>query len=38
MKLDNVLAKNIEDPALNLSDNKVVRIVRKLVQLNGLDR
>ena len=37
MKLDNVLAKN-EDPALNLSDNKVVRIVRKLVQLNGLDR
>ena len=38
MKLDNILAKNIEDPASILSDNKVVRIVRKLVQLNGLDR
>ena len=29
MTLDNVLARKIEDPASNLSDNEVVRIVRK---------
>ena len=36
--LDEVLAKKIESPALDLSSNEVVKIARKLVELDGLDR
>ncbi len=38
MTLDNVLARKIEDPALSLSDNEVVRIVRKAVAFDELNR
>jgi HrpA-like RNA helicase len=36
--LDEVLAKKIEDPALDVSGNDVVAAVRKLVEFDGLDR
>lgn len=38
MMLDGVLAKKIEDPGLDIASSEVVGIVRKLVELNGLDR
>ena len=38
MMLDEVLAKKIEDPAWDLGGDEVVGIVRKLVELDGLDR
>jgi len=37
MMLDEVLAKKIEDPSLDLGGNEVVGMVRKLVQFDGLD-
>ena len=36
--LDEVLAKKIEDPGLDVSGEEVVDIVRKLVELDGMDR
>jgi len=36
--LDEVLARKIDDPALDLGDSDVVDIVRRLVELDGLDR
>ena len=36
--LDGVLARKIEDPGLDVSGCEVVRIVRELVQRNGLDQ
>lgn len=38
MLLDEVLAKKIDDPALDLGNDEVVAVVRKLVELDGLDR
>ena len=38
MMLDEVLARKIDEPALDLGSNEVVEIVRKLVQFDGLDR
>ncbi|KAL9126106.1 MAG: hypothetical protein Q9217_004793 [Psora testacea] len=38
LMLDDILAKKIEDPALDLKDNEVVGIVRRLVEFDGLDR
>ncbi|KAL8932311.1 MAG: hypothetical protein Q9216_006890 [Gyalolechia sp. 2 TL-2023] len=38
MMLDHVLAKKIEDPGIDIASSEVVGIVRKLVELNGLDR
>ncbi|KAL8824560.1 MAG: hypothetical protein Q9170_008120 [Blastenia crenularia] len=38
MMLDDVLAKKIEDPGVDVASSEVVGIVRKLVELNGLDR
>jgi len=38
MMLDEVLARKIEDPALELGNHKVIGIVRKLVELNGMDQ
>lgn len=38
MMLDDVLARKIEDPCLDIASNEVVAIVRKLVELNGMDR
>ena len=37
MTLDNSLARKIEDPAWDLSDNEVVRTVRKLVEFDGFE-
>lgn len=36
--LDEVLARKVEDPALDVSGNDVVAAVRKLVEFDGLDR
>ncbi|KAI4184149.1 MAG: hypothetical protein L6R41_004940 [Letrouitia leprolyta] len=38
MMLDDVLAKKIEDPEMDIASSEVVGIARKLVELNGLDR
>ncbi|KAI4122520.1 MAG: hypothetical protein LQ347_006473 [Umbilicaria vellea] len=38
MMLDEVLAKKIEDPAWDVGGDEVVSVVRKLVELDGLDR
>ena len=38
MMLDEVLAKKIDDPALDLRGNQVIDTVRRLVELNGLDQ
>ncbi|KAL9003256.1 MAG: hypothetical protein Q9188_003871 [Gyalolechia gomerana] len=38
MMLDHILAKKIEDPGIDIASSEVVCIVRKLVELNGLDR
>ncbi len=36
--LDEVLARKIEDPGLDLSGDEVVGVVRRLVEKNGLDQ
>lgn len=38
MMLDEVLARKIEDPGLDLGGDEVVGVVRRLVELGGLDR
>ena len=38
MMLDEVLAKKIDNPSLDLSNVEVVAVVRKLVEFDGLDR
>ena len=38
MMLDGVLAEKIENPTLDLGDNKVVHLVRRLIEFDGLDR
>ncbi|KAL8703816.1 MAG: hypothetical protein Q9201_003011 [Fulgogasparrea decipioides] len=38
MMLDDVLAKKIEDPGIDIASSEVVGIVRKLVELDGMDR
>ncbi|EME47454.1 hypothetical protein DOTSEDRAFT_41853 [Dothistroma septosporum NZE10] len=36
--LDEVLAKKIEEPGTDLGESEVVRVMRKMVELDGLDR
>lgn len=36
--LDKVLAKKIDEPSIDLGKNEVVGIVRRLVELDGLDQ
>ncbi|KAI9746897.1 MAG: hypothetical protein M4579_007562, partial [Chaenotheca gracillima] len=36
--LDDVLARKIEDPGMDLTKDEVVGVVRKLVELGGMDR
>lgn len=36
--LDDVLAKKIEDPGVDISENEVVDLARRLVEFDGLDR
>jgi ATP-dependent RNA helicase DHX57 len=38
LMLDEVLARKIEDPTLDLNGDPVVEIVRHLVEFDGLDR
>lgn len=38
MMLDEVLARKIDDPLLDLDKDEVVAVVRKLVEFDGLDR
>ncbi|KAK4978369.1 putative ATP-dependent RNA helicase ucp12 [Elasticomyces elasticus] len=38
MMLDEVLAKKIDDPSVDLEKNEVVDVVRRLIELDGLDR
>ncbi|KAL9025571.1 MAG: hypothetical protein Q9196_005634 [Gyalolechia fulgens] len=38
MILDDVLAKKIEDPGIDIASSEVAAIVRKLIEWNGLDR
>lgn len=36
--LDEVLARRIDDPGLDMEEDEVVGVVRRLVELNGLDQ
>jgi ATP-dependent RNA helicase DHX57 len=36
--LDDVLARKIDEPEMDLGDNEVVRIVTRLVELDGMDQ
>jgi ATP-dependent RNA helicase DHX57 len=36
--LDELLARKIDDPGLDLVDDEVVGIARRLVELDGLDQ
>lgn len=36
--LDDVLARKIDDPGLDLAADEVVGVVRRLVELDGLDQ
>ena len=36
--LDDVLARKIDDPEMDLMNNEVVAVVTKLVELDGMDR
>ena len=38
MMFDEVLARKLEDPGLDMGEDQVVKAVRKLVELDGLDR
>ena len=38
MMLDEVLARKIDDPLVDLGDDEVVAVVRRLVEFDGLDR
>lgn len=35
--VDDIIAKKVENPALDLRDNDVVRAVVKLIELDGMD-
>jgi ATP-dependent RNA helicase DHX57 len=36
--LDDVLARKVDEPALDLSGNEVVEVVLRLVELDGMDQ
>jgi len=36
--LDDVLAKKIDDPDMDLGENEVVAIVARLIELDGMDQ
>ncbi|EGP83757.1 uncharacterized protein MYCGRDRAFT_76076 [Zymoseptoria tritici IPO323] len=38
MMLDELLARKLEDPGLGMGESEVVRAVRRMVELDGLDR
>lgn len=38
MMLDEALARKIDEPSMDLAGSDIVGVVRKLVELDGLDR
>lgn len=38
MMLDDVLSQKVDEPGLDMSESAVVKVVRRLVELDGLDR
>lgn len=36
--LDNILAKKVDDPNMDLGENEVVAMVTRLVELDGMDQ
>jgi len=38
MMLDDLLARKVDDPGLEMSETEVVRVVRRMVEFDGLDR
>jgi hypothetical protein len=38
MMLDEILARKLEDPGVEMGESGVVRAVRRMVELDGLDR
>ena len=38
MMLDDMLARKVDDPGLDMSETSLVKVVRKMVELDGLDR
>lgn len=35
--VDDLIAQKVENPGLNLDNDKVIKLVIKLIELNGLD-
>jgi hypothetical protein len=35
--VDDLIAEKVKDPGLSLADNKVIKLVTKLIELDGLD-
>lgn len=35
--VDDVIARKVENPGLDLGEDKVIRMVKRLIELNGLD-
>jgi ATP-dependent RNA helicase DHX57 len=35
--VDDLIAEKVKDPGLSLTENKVIRLVTKLIELDGLD-
>ena len=35
--VDDVIARKVENPGLDLGEDKVIRMVKKLIEFNGLD-
>jgi hypothetical protein len=38
MMLDELLARKLEDPGLAIGESDVVKAVRRMIELDGLDR
>lgn len=36
--VDDLIAERVENPAVDLSNNEVIKLVKKLIELNGLDQ
>lgn len=36
-QVDNLIAEKVRNPGVELGDNEVIRLVTKLIQLDGLD-
>lgn len=35
--VDDLIAEKVKDPSLSLTENKVIKLVTKLIELDGLD-